>query len=282
LAPSSEIRPWYRWHWHRYRKSDRTLSLSLAAHGAYRNLLDAMWERGGWLPADRTLLWRLALATSREEYEAVADQVEAFFTLSEDGKHFTNETLAQEWQESTEYLVGIREKRSEAGKKGNAARWGDGKSSQTDRTPIANAIALPSQTGRNGSHSSSSSSSSSTEDQTLLSDETPDVCAQIVQKVFDYYREKIGKSPAYTLTPGRMAKGKARYRDAVASAKKLKPDLSREELPGATERLMKFAVDRLAASEWHNGANPHKRQYNDWDNVFRSTEEFSKWVEVEG
>jgi len=237
-----------------------------------------MWERGGLLPADRTLLWRLALAESREEYEAVADQVEAFFTLSEDGKHFTNETLAQEWQESTDYLIGIREKRSEAGKKGNASRWSDAKSSQTDRKVIASATASPSQTDRNASHSSSSS----TEDQNLLSDETPDVCTRVVRSAFDYYREKIGKSAAYVLTPGRMAKGKARYRDAVASAQQLNGDLTREQLPTAAEKLMKYAVDRLAASEWHNGANPGKRQYNDWDNVFRSTEEFSKWIEREG
>jgi uncharacterized protein YdaU (DUF1376 family) len=168
VPTSSDIRPWYRWHWHKYRKSDRTLTLSLAGHGAYRNLLDAMWERGGQIPSDRNLLWRLALATDREEYDAVAEQVEAFFTLSEDGKHFTNETLAQEWQGSTEYLSDIREKRSAAGKKGNASRWGGSKQahlSQTGRKGVANAIAPPSQADGKASHSSSSSSS--TEDQNL-------------------------------------------------------------------------------------------------------------------
>ena len=278
LAASSDIRPWYRWHWHRYRTSSRVLAFSsIAVHGAYRNLLDAMWESGGTLSIDRNSLWRLALTSCKAEYEAVADEVEAMFERSEDGQNFTNATLLEEWNNTTEYL----EKKRFAGGEGGRAKARN--LAARASTPLADA-SKPLAKASTGlpSSSSSSSSSSTTEDQNLLSDETPDACAETVRKVFDYYREKIGKSAAYLLTPKRLSQGKARYRDAEAFAKQLNGVLTRKQLPAAAERLMRYAVDRLASDEWCNGANPGKKKYNDWDNAFRSTEKFSQWIEVEG
>lgn len=116
---ANEIRPWYRWWWHRYRTSVRVLKFkSMAVHGAYRNLLDAMWEQGGTLPTDREVLWRLALAYSCEEYEQVADEVEAMFEKTEDGQSFTNNALTKEWEDSTNFLA----KKRESGKASGRAR----------------------------------------------------------------------------------------------------------------------------------------------------------------
>ena len=147
---SKEIRPWYRWWWYQYRTSERVLSFrSLAVHGAYQNLLAAGWELGGSLPNDRSILWRLALAISPEEYEQVADQVEAMFTPSADGKRLNNETLQNEWDSSSEFL----NQRREAGKASGKSRR---------EHPLNTRSTKPERDANTCRTSSSSSSSSST------------------------------------------------------------------------------------------------------------------------
>jgi uncharacterized protein YdaU (DUF1376 family) len=135
-------RPWLRWHVTRWRNSPRVLQMSLAAQGAYRNLLDAAWQQGGRLPNVPTLLWKYALAQSPEEFAAVAAPVLAMFTVSECGNWLSNETLMQECVDRDAYAGELSRKRSEAGKKGSAARWAsDGKpDGKTCSKSVANQI----------------------------------------------------------------------------------------------------------------------------------------------
>ena len=168
---AKEIRPWYRWWWHEYRTSNRVLAFgstcvehpfksvercSLAFHGAYRNLLDAMWELNGALPNNRAILWRLALAASREEYEIVADEVEAMFQPSEDGSFLTNDRLCAEWEDCDNFL----EAKRKAGKASAEARRKSTQSQQPS-TPVEQKGTEAQQEVSTPSTSSSSSSSSS-------------------------------------------------------------------------------------------------------------------------
>ncbi len=140
-----------RWHVTRWRNSPRVLQMSLAAQGAYRNLLDAAWQQGGRLPNVPGLLWKYALAQSPEEFAAVAAPVLAMFAVSECGNWLSNETLMQECVDRATYADEISRKRSEAGRKGNRARWAlpddasqtasqnvSQNASQDDRKTIAN------------------------------------------------------------------------------------------------------------------------------------------------
>jgi uncharacterized protein YdaU (DUF1376 family) len=121
-------RPWMRWHVTRWRNSPRVLQMPLAAQGAYRNLLDAAWQQGGRLPNLPAVLWKYALAQSPEEFAAVAAPVLAMFTVSECGNWLSNETLMEECADRMTFADELSRKRSEAGKKGSAARWSaDGK-----------------------------------------------------------------------------------------------------------------------------------------------------------
>lgn len=120
-----EIRPWYRWWWHRYSTAlgvlkFRSSTAPSSCHGCYRMLmlLDAMWMAGGKLPTGREILWSLAGYGTLDEYEKVADLVEVCFAKSDDGLWFTSETLSEEWDSASEFL----EKKREAGRKGGLAK----------------------------------------------------------------------------------------------------------------------------------------------------------------
>jgi hypothetical protein len=105
---------------------------------------------------------------------------------------------------------------------------------------------------------------------------------EYVKRIFDYYREKLGKSPAYLLTPQRMSQGTKRLTEAAKMAHALKPGLPLEKLPDAAERLMKYAIDRMAESDWHMGRDPgsNGKSFTDWELLFRSQEKFQYWTEM--
>lgn len=139
-----------RWHVTRWRNSPRVLQMSLAAQGAYRNLLDAAWQLGCRLPNLPELMWKYALAQSPEEFAALAPQVMAMFTVTEDGQWLTNETLTEECAGRADFAEELSRKRSQAGRKGNAVRWGASanevearvwhNASQNDRNTVANPV----------------------------------------------------------------------------------------------------------------------------------------------
>ena len=92
-----------------------------------------------------------------------------------------------------------------------------------------------------------------------------------IRKIWDHYIEQIGKNPAiYTLTATRRKMGVCRFRDALA---KVGGDYSK------ANELMECAIDAMRDSEWHHGKNERHRKYLDWELLFRSTDQFEKWLE---
>jgi hypothetical protein len=135
--------------------------------------------------------------------------------------------------------------------------------------------------------SSSSVSSSKTKTELSLSGEAPDErglvaepdpCKQemvkALEEVFAYYLTVMRRNRAtYTFSALRRKKGLARLEEAVRMA--------HGSLVGAVE-LMKAVVDEVAQSEFHMGRDPKTggKSYCEWeDHLFRSTEQFEKWVQ---
>lgn len=70
-------KPWYPWYVGDARAKMR--GLTLEQRGAYRELLDECYIRGGAIPADREALWRIADAHTASERQAVELIAGAFF-----------------------------------------------------------------------------------------------------------------------------------------------------------------------------------------------------------
>ena len=45
-------------------------------------------------------------------------------------------------------------------------------------------------------------------------------------------------------------------------------------------QLAKLMIDRMASSDFYMGRDPktHGKSYNDWEYLFRSTEQMEKWL----
>ena len=76
------------WWVDRWRKSTAYTDMTLTEQGAYRNLLDELWLRGGVLPKDDRILGRIC--GDPTEWRRVRKAVLAHFTLTRDG--YRNET----------------------------------------------------------------------------------------------------------------------------------------------------------------------------------------------
>lgn len=95
---------------------------------------------------------------------------------------------------------------------------------------------------------------------------------QTVQHVWEYYLEKLEKNPKLaTFSYLRKQKGLARLKECLA---KTAGDLKKAEC------LMKLAVDALAGSEFHRGANDRKKAYDSWErHLFPNQEKLEWWWE---
>ena len=72
------------WWWvDRWRKSTAYTDMSLAAQGAYRNLLDELWLRDGVLPNEERILAKIS--GDAVEWPSVRDAVMARFYLTAEG-----------------------------------------------------------------------------------------------------------------------------------------------------------------------------------------------------
>jgi hypothetical protein len=94
-------------------------------------------------------------------------------------------------------------------------------------------------------------------------------------RVWDYYLEKLNRNAkTYTMTPLREAKGMARFNEAFKKADE--PRLEN------AEAMMKLAIDRLAASAFHQGDNDRGRRYVDWErHLFSDASRFERWITEE-
>jgi uncharacterized protein YdaU (DUF1376 family) len=110
--------------------------LTTEQHGAYLLLLFAMWNAGGSLPSDPAKLARIVRLSPRR-WQAIAPDILEFFRV--DGDRITQERLRRDY----DAVVEIGEKRSAAGKLGNAV-----KSLKSKEPDNANALANQTHTDR--------------------------------------------------------------------------------------------------------------------------------------
>lgn len=104
------------WWWiDRWRKSTAYTDMTLAEQGAYRNLLDELWLRGGCLPDDDRILAKVSGAAI--EWPSVRLSVMKRFYRTDAGwRHETHDEIAGGSK--------FHKSQSDKGKKGAEARWG--------------------------------------------------------------------------------------------------------------------------------------------------------------
>jgi hypothetical protein len=126
------------------------VDMTPACFGAYMRLLCYAWTRGG-IPDDEAACSRIAggleegdWATIRGRLVPIANGSQCDRSAIADGSQSDVRLTHPRLELERQAVEDIREKKSEAGKKGNLTRWG----SQTDRRAIANGIANGSQTDR--------------------------------------------------------------------------------------------------------------------------------------
>ena len=111
--------------------SSATRHLSWDEDMAYRRLLDAYYMREGPLPADKRQVYRLVVATSKAQREAVDVVLEEFFSLSDAG--WSNQRCDEE-------LASVRIKREKATASAKH-RWSNANASENSSERNANASA---------------------------------------------------------------------------------------------------------------------------------------------
>jgi uncharacterized protein YdaU (DUF1376 family) len=97
--------------------SRKTGHLSLAEHGAYTLLLDALYSTERGLPGGLADLFRICRAMTKPEQSAVARVAEEFFPVSEDGLRYNNRAT-EELDDAAPAIEAAREN----GKKGGRPR----------------------------------------------------------------------------------------------------------------------------------------------------------------
>jgi hypothetical protein len=126
------------------------VDMSPACFGAYVRLLCYAWTRGS-VPDDAAACGRIAGGMEPADWVAIRSRLAPVVGASQcdrsaiaDGSQSDRRLTHPRLELERQAVEQIREKKSEAGRKGNVARWG----SQTDRKPIANGIANGSQSDR--------------------------------------------------------------------------------------------------------------------------------------
>jgi hypothetical protein len=85
----------------------------------------------------------------------------------------------------------------------------------------------------------------------------------LARRLFDHWLDKTGRSPNRNrLTRSRRSLINGRLRD------------------GYTEEQLFAAIDGIAASDWHRGANPGGKRYDTFEFIFRSGENVEKGMEA--
>jgi len=95
-----------------------------------------------------------------------------------------------------------------------------------------------------------------------------------IREVFAFYLTEIGRNPkTYTLTNARRVMAHNRLDEALG--------MTAGNLHGAGE-LLKVAVEQMALSDFHMGRTERTggKRYCDWEVLFRSAEQFQKWLQI--
>src|SRR6185369_2147183 len=100
--------------------SDDVQLMTPAQRGLYIDLLARAWdnERAGYLTSDPEVLWRLARATSREEFDQNSTLVLKQFRTSKDRKFIVHPRLVAERKKQLNY----QHRQAESGRKSASAK----------------------------------------------------------------------------------------------------------------------------------------------------------------
>lgn len=132
--------------------------MSPSQRGYYINLLSHAWlsEFPGNIPNDPSIIWKLAGAESRQEFEKESALVLAQFKPARGGKTLANPRLVQ----CMRVMVLARRERSVAGRAGASSRWRKGLDGSAIGLPLA-------KHGSASAFASASASASAIQDQDL-------------------------------------------------------------------------------------------------------------------
>jgi len=98
---------------------------------------------------------------------------------------------------------------------------------------------------------------------------------RVTRNAFEYYVEKVTKNPkTYSLTTARKEQATTRLRE-------IWPKL-REPKEESAQNILHDVIDALAASDFHMGREEktNGKKYCDWEIIFRSQEQFEKWLQA--
>jgi hypothetical protein len=109
-------------------------------------------------------------------------------------------------------------------------------------------------------HTETDSETRSKEQNTLVSPSDLNV-----EKLFEYFCQQSGKTKAYTLTKKRKRMAELRWKEALK--------ISAGDV-GAAKLLLRNAIDALTDSKFHK-----ENGFLEWDQIFRSEENLTKWIE---
>jgi len=101
----------------------------------------------------------------------------------------------------------------------------------------------------------------------------PNRSDEAIMRLWDYFIDRLGKHPRlYTFTDKRRKMAEKRFAESLL---KTKGDYKKAEF------MCECAIDALADSDFHNARGKYAggTKYNDWEIVFRSTEQFEKFLE---
>jgi hypothetical protein len=214
-----------------------------------------------WLPDDDNELYLLADADSLEHWKANRDVVlTKFYPDLVDGKPMlAHKRILHDWDK----LMAYNEQQRDRIKR----RWAK-KSPDTDCIPPVSAGIPPeyklkeSKLNRNEIES---------KEEPLPPDGGPDLSSPLGE-VWNYYLTMTNRSPKMnTFTVIRKRKGLARLKECLTK--------TGGNIENAV-KLMKIAIDKIAASDFHMGRDQKTdgKKYNDWENnVFRSLEQMEGW-----
>lgn len=158
-------------------------------HGYYINLMARAWDsdRPGTLPNDAEVLWKLARAESRKQFEKHSELVLAQFNKLADGKLLVHPRLIKERQKQ------LRFSRLQSAR---GAKGGNAKAHKELRSGAGLADAKP-EGSRNVALRSSSSSSSSINTKPTTKPSAPAALTLSKDMAFETFKAKFGTPPAW-------------------------------------------------------------------------------------
>src|SRR5208337_2098070 len=106
----------------------------------------------------------------------------------------------------------------------------------------------------------------------LFSESTQPKPDDPIPKAFVYFVEQSGKTSRYTLTPKRHRMAEKRWEEEEKF--QLSKGIQKDKLREAVSRSFRHVINELVASKYHQ-----ENGYVEWEQLFRSTEAFEKWLD---